>query len=310
MERVICANCGLNNTTIIFKKGIFEKGGPVIKFNNVICNNCGLTYRNPRETVAELNGIYKNIYLEKRHMLKDEKAVEAFISTLDPKNKGEQIYDFLKDFLNQNSEILDVGSGLGLIGGFLYQKFGYKTRGIEPSKLSAKASEKKYGMPVFRGTFDAFLESQSVLKKFDCIILHHVFEHFSEPIKKLKELQSILRERGVLYIEVPNILDFKKPITQFFDFLHLYNYSPRTLSQVLKKGGFKVIRWNREKRFRIQIVAALETNSFSKVFEIYENDNNEAARIMAYCRRQYLKEIFSHAFKTLRLLRDKITIIN
>lgn len=309
MEYISCKICGPSKTTVLFRKGIFEKGGHVIEFNNVICSNCGLVYRNPRETAAELDEIYKNTYLEKRHMMKDEEAVEKFISTLDPKNKGEQIHDFLKGFLDKDSEILDIGSGLGLIGGFLHQKYGYKTKGIEPSELSARVSEKKYGMPVFHGTIDEFLKSQTAPNKFDCIILHHVFEHFADPVQRLKKLRGILSEKGILYIEVPNILDFKKPITQFFDFLHLYNYSPYTLSQILKKGGFKIVNWNREKRFRIQIVAVPESASFSKVSDIYENNGNEPARVRAYCRRQYFKEVISNVVKPLRFIKNKLNLI-
>ena len=303
MEHIVCAICGPSKTAVLARKGIFEKNGPVIKFTNIICRNCGLVYRSPRESADELNEIYKSIYLEKRHSLKDAETAEEFISKLDPKNKGEQIHDFLKDLLDKNSEILDIGSGLGLIGGFLHQKFGYKTKGIEPSELSARVSEKKYGMPVFHGTLDTFLASQAVTNKFDCIILHHVFEHFADPIQRLKELQGILSEKGILYIEVPNILDFKKPITQFFDFLHLYNYSPATLGQVLKAGGYKVIKWNRDKKFRIQVVAAPLSHQDPEIVLHGKEGTERAKYIINYCRKKMLIEFLNRLLNPFRRIK-------
>lgn len=248
--------CGPSKTAVLSRKGIFKKGGPVIRFQNVICKSCGLVYRNPRPGSSELNDLYSKIYLEKRHSLADEEAAFAFLKTVNQKNKGEQVAEFLKGAVDGQSRILDVGSGLGLLGGFLHQKLGADTLGVEPSELSARVSEQVYGIPVFHGTFDAFLKTAAG-RTFDCVLLHHVFEHFGDPLGKLREFGNILSEQGVLYIEVPNVVDFKKPISHFFDSLHLYNYSPATLAGILRLGGFKIIRWNTEKRYRLQILAAL-----------------------------------------------------
>lgn len=290
MENILCVLCGRDNTKVLFRQGIFQKGGPVIKFNNVICKNCGLVYRSPRPNSSELNEIYKKIYLEERETLSDEAAALEFVSRVDQKNKGEQIANFLSNIIKPKSKILDVGSGLGLVGGFLRQNIGVEVIGIEPSELSAKVANKIYGMEVFRGTFDDYLKEKNN-EKFDCIILHHVFEHFGDPLGKLEQLKNLLAPQGVLYIEVPNVTDFKKPISQFFDALHLYNYSPETLEAMLKKGGYKIIRRNQNKKLRIQIVAAPSSRN-GPVIELGEVNSNLARKIIWYCRKKYALERF------------------
>jgi len=289
MEYVTCAMCGPSKTTVLSRKGIFKKGGPVIRFQNVICKSCGLVYRNPRPGTLELDGLYHKIYLEKRHSLADEGAALAFLKTVNQKNKGEQVAEFLQGVLNGESHVLDIGSGLGLLGGFLHQKLGVDVLGVEPSELSARVSEQTYGIPVFRGTFDAFLTKRDG-RVFDCILLHHVFEHFGDPLGKLRECASILSERGVLYIEVPNVLDFKKPISHFFDSLHLYNYSPATLTGILRLGGFKIIRWNTEKRYRLQILAAPFAHP-EPAFAHPEPGEPIARQTIRYCRRKRALEL-------------------
>ena len=272
----------------------------MIRFQNVICKSCGLVYRNPRPGTLELDDLYNKIYLEKRHSLANEEAAFAFLKTVNQKNKGEQVAEFLKGAVDGQTRILDVGSGLGLLGGFLHQKLGADVLGVEPSELSSRVSERVYGIPVFHGTFDAFLAKRGG-RVFDCVILHHVFEHFGDPLPKLRECAELLSERGILYIEVPNVLDFKKPISHFFDSLHLYNYSPATLAGILRLGGFKIIRWNTGKRYRIQILAARFSHP-QQAASLPGASANVADQTIRYCRRKRALEIAQALGAPLRAL--------
>lgn len=300
MEQVSCAICGPSKTATLARKGIFEKNGPVIKFINVICRNCGLVYRNPRQDKKELSNLYKKIYLEKRHSFKDEAEATAFVKSIDQKNKGEQIADFLKEFIKPETRVLDVGSGLGLVSGYLKSKFGVNVLGVEPSELSGEVARKIYGIEIFSGTLDDFIERSNQDQKFDCIILHHVFEHFGDPLRKLEELKALLTPGGILYIEVPNVIDFKKPISQFFDILHLYNYSPFTLGKILKAGGYKVIKWNHDKKFRIQVLAAPFSHSGAEVISHGKEGMESAKYIINYCRKKMLIEFLNRLLNPFR----------
>lgn len=304
MENVSCALCGRDETTTLARKGIFKKNGPVIKFINVICKNCGLVYRNPRQDKNELSELYKKIYLEKRHSFADEAGASAFVKNLDQKNKGEQIADFLIDFLKPKTRILDVGSGLGLVSGYLKNKFGLSVLGIEPSELSGEIARKIYGIEVFSGTLDDYMQKRKEDQKFDCIILHHVFEHFGEPLAKLEELKSLLAPEGVLYIEVPNVIDFKKPISQFFDLLHLYNYSPATLWKMLKAGGYKIIKWNRDKKFRLQVMAAPLTHQSREILLSEKEGSESLKHTFSYCRKKRLRECLNFLLDPFRRIKQ------
>ena len=254
MQNNFCIICGKSNVKVVGKKGILHKLGEPMNITNVICLNCGLVFLNPRPSPSEYDNLYKK-YGEIRHSLKDKEAIISFIKFAEKKKKGSDVLEFIKKICHPGSHILDIGCGLGTIIHLLKENLGYTVFGIEPDRFLAQIVSAHYGFPVFGGTLEEFLE-QPINKKFDFIILHHVFEHFVDPLNKLKELESLLSSRGVIYIEVPNIVDFKKPADRFFDILHPYSYSPATLNKVLNLGGFKIIAWNEAKKKRIQILAA------------------------------------------------------
>lgn len=79
------------------------------------------------------------------------------------------------------------------------------------------------------------LYSQDILKinkKFDLIILNHVFEHLVNPILYLKKIKQLLKKNGLIVLQMPNI---SKNFTDIFTFDHVCYYNEYTLQNLLNK---------------------------------------------------------------------------
>jgi 2-polyprenyl-3-methyl-5-hydroxy-6-metoxy-1,4-benzoquinol methylase len=255
---MVCPLCGGIKHKIVSTRGIIQKAGEEVLVTNVLCARCGLVFINPRPEKQEYKSLYQD-YGERRHSLNTKEAIIAYINTASGGLKGERVTGFLKTYVHRGGAALDVGVGAGTIAVALKDKLGLEVQGIEPGVLLGQTVSEYCRLPVFIGLLEDYAQKFSE-KKFDLIVLHHVFEHFTLPIETMKLLRQLLRPNGIVYIEVPNVLDFKKPVNQFFDLLHPFSYSPATLKRMLILGGFKIIDWNKNKHWRIQIVAAPESD--------------------------------------------------
>lgn len=139
--------------------------------------------------------------------------------------------------IKRNMRILDVGCGAGFLLRFLH-KTGFKNcLGIDPylekdinclDGLSLKKKE----------TFD-------LNEKFDIIMFHHVFEHFSNPEEVLSHVSTLLAKGGTCLIRVPNIdsysfLRYKENWFSIHAPFHLFLPSRVGMEQIAKNAGLVV----------------------------------------------------------------------
>ncbi len=276
MKNIICPICGGIKYKIVATRGIIHKAGNTMPATNVLCVRCGLVFMNPRPDEAEYKSLYKE-YGERRHSLNTKEEIISCIIISAKGSKGEQVAGFLKPYVAKGGTALDIGVGAGTIAMALKERLGLVVEGIEPGVLLGQTVSEYCQLPVFIGMLEEYARQFSE-KKFDLIVLHHVFEHFASPIETMVILRRLLCPNGIVYIEVPNVLEFKKPIHQFFDLLHPFSYSPTTLNRMLSLGGFKIISWNKNKRWRIQIVAALQDDARPAVVDVALDDYYAAWR--------------------------------
>ncbi|MBU1179640.1 class I SAM-dependent methyltransferase [Patescibacteria group bacterium] len=257
-----CILCGKNKFATVNKKGILKKGGPVLKFNNIICKNCGLVFMCPQPKEDDYREIYKK-YEKSRYAHENEDKTRMTAQNDVGREKAKEIHNFLKEYLNSESKILDIGCGFGQISNHFKNTFKYNISAIEPSAVLSKIVREKFGVNVFCGSFDDFYEENT--EKFNLLVMQHVFEHFIDPIKKLSQFKNLFLPNGVVYIEIPDVASFKKPVNQFFDYMHPFSYSPKTFKELVYKNGYKIIKVNKEKKYRLQAVIALKSSSYQDV---------------------------------------------
>jgi SAM-dependent methyltransferase len=143
----------------------------------------------------------------------------------------------------QAGNALEIGCGNGAYLSYL-KYHGWNVQGIDLSPHAAAAAKQRFDIEVFVGTLDrAPLKSGS----FDYVHLSHVLEHFFDPIDSLRNIFTLLRPGGRIYIEVPNAASFGAKLNGEFWYgwdapRHLFTFTPETLKASLAFTGFEVTK--------------------------------------------------------------------
>jgi SAM-dependent methyltransferase len=244
MEHVSCHLCGLDDTQVLFQKrdklGITDD-----EFQVVECRGCGLLYVNPRPTEAEIGKFYPETYSWKE-TLEAGSFLTKWVRRLE---KGYR-YHLLKDEVSKvvkftgrsAGKVLDIGCGTGDRLDVFRSK-GFETYGVETSD-SADYAREHLSLNVLKGDlFSAQLQDRF----FDIVTLYNVLEHTHHPTRVCDEIHRILKDDGLLVIQVPNKNSlqyrlFKKKWAAFDVPRDLYYFGVEVLRSLLGKVGFTLTK--------------------------------------------------------------------
>lgn len=200
----------------------------------VVCRNCGLIQSNPRMTEKEYKEFYESdVY----RLICSPSDIEEYIKNKynDPdsySNDSKNIFERIGKFkpVDSSSNILEFGA----CGGYNLKSFnesGARVTGIDYSKKSVEAG-KKYSVNMIQGGLEK-IEGQ-----YDVILLCHVLEHLLNPIAALKTIKEHLSKDGLLYISVPNMMNFG--MGQIVN-AHTYYFIPDNFEYYVECAGLKII---------------------------------------------------------------------
>jgi SAM-dependent methyltransferase len=256
----ICSLCGHTQFDLLFDKG----------FTVLLCRYCALVF------VADIDKDYRKYYTEEytyklsngSHFVEDKKRDQCLFKWI-AKNLPS----------TEDLSLLEIGSGPG----FLLKRFkdyGIKVFGLEPGKKAAAFAKRLVGS----GNIACCMleDIDDTQTKYDIIILVQTFEHFSDPLKSLLAIRSLLAADGLLFIEVPNyyapygFYRFKTKGANCPSPNHLFVYTPKTLSAFLGRAGFSVYRISYAFS-NIRIIARLDSHGEPAKCESYR-------RVMVYFR--------------------------
>lgn len=242
-KNVICNVCGADDYSEVFPAGKAQKHR-VVK-----CNVCGLMYANPQtDNVTGVEEVYNKLS-GGTHEAAFEEALKDFTPEKHQYMRKQFLqlkdYNRIIDFVDKPNKglFIEIGSYAGI---FLNEakKKGWKVLGIEPLLLPAYYSE-KIGVPVLREYFDdnTKIDDNSV----DVVVATHVIEHVPDPSAFVAKARQVLTKGGKLILETPTYDSF------FFRLLkhrersvrcggHIYFFTKDSLSKLVEKEGFKVIK--------------------------------------------------------------------
>ena len=154
-------------------------------------------------------------------------------------------------YCNKNASLLDVGCGEGFVLQWFHQQ-GYSVRGLDFSDVGVLAMNPDVAPLVETG--DVFEALQNLIRskqQFDIIWLQNVLEHVLEPVELLRSLRSLVPEKGVMLITVPNdgtelqeSLFKQGAISRRFWIAppdHLSYFNVDTLGQVIQATGWQCL---------------------------------------------------------------------
>ena len=229
-EKVNCLLCDGDATDTLVADG---SPGRIVR-----CKNDGLVYVSPRPTDSHIRAFH--------HQFVRQDNLDLFDSyrrrTL---RKEAHIIQRLK----RPGTLLDIGCATGT---FLEQFTAppWRLHGVEPSPVGAELARTRAGADVFCG-----LSREAVYpsKYFDVVTVLDAFFCFSTPRRELAEIRRILKDDGLLAIEIPGFRYRKFRDRGLICYLadgrwsrisprnsDLYYFSPATFKTLLDNAGFRI----------------------------------------------------------------------
>jgi SAM-dependent methyltransferase len=204
------------------------------------CLSCGFKFTSPR---PDMDSIGK--YYESQDYISHSNTKVGFINKLYHIIRSRSINKktrFIENFKLTKKNILDIGCGTGSFLGAMKAK-GWNVLGVEPNSKARKSAIDDFGIKVVEK-----LEQNTMLShSFSVITMWHVLEHVHSLKDKLREIQTLLEENGIVVIAVPNYTSwdakhYNEKWAAYDVPRHLYHFSPISIKSFFSEYGLQHIQ--------------------------------------------------------------------
>ena len=254
-----CELCGSTQQRVYLEKIYHYQGQD---YSLVQCERCGLVFVNPMPDLETIRSFYNERYFQSDFAcgMFEGSYLETQASRIE---EYREMLGMIHHF-KPKGRLLEVGCAAG---SFLFyaRRAGYQVEGVDISRWAVEKARLQFGLEVHQGRLmEVGLDSDS----YDVIFLSDLLEHEPEPTKFLQEVRRLLKPDGICVIKVPTYVN-----SFYYRFLrrlpwswtlgkldprllqalkvwnkgpkfppyHLYEYSPRTLAELMEKCGLRII---------------------------------------------------------------------
>ena len=245
-----CECCLSDELELAYENSFFNL--PILK-----CKTCLLHFIWDKDSSLDLDKYYNETYWKvfrnlKNEDINDEKTDNTYLVKKLPKTI-QKLVDFigvrkslsysqlkyLKPYIRNKKKLFELGSGEGFILEF-FEKEGLEVFGLEPSKINLKIINKKLNHSKVQTGSSKDLKN--IQDTFDIIVLSHVLEHLKSCRDVFIELKRILSKNGILFIDVPNCINYQELQNSINTQPHTFHFSKKSLNELANSCGFKVIK--------------------------------------------------------------------
>ncbi len=231
-EDIGCYNCGSIDCVSEFA---------INRFRHVRCARCGMVYVTPRLRENILHDSYNEEDYNTSYKFK-------LIPALDYRREviGKRKYKQVSSYFEKPGSILDIGCGLGELLS-IFAENGWSCLGVEFNEFAANFAREKFGLNILQKSIFDFEPGE---RRFDCIMLWGVLEHFTQPVKVLEKVHQLLQDGGLLVLEVPSgdslLVRYYEKFGGYIDRIiegdrHIMLFSVRSLREMTERAGFKPV---------------------------------------------------------------------
>jgi SAM-dependent methyltransferase len=241
LEHVPCRLCGADSYDVVYEAQYDREKfvDPVEKFRAsgdellvdrlVRCRSCGLRYVNPRLR----SDLIVSGYCEGED--------HTYLSQLGARERTfARSLDKIEHAAGGRGRLLDIGTAAGAFVAAARDR-GWDAEGCEPNRWMAEWGSRHYGIRIRQG---GVLEQDYEEGSFDVITLWDVIEHTPDPSAVLERCHALLKPRGVLVVNYPDIGSWIARLLGrrwlFLSSVHLYYFDRRTIRLMLEKTGYNV----------------------------------------------------------------------
>ena len=232
-----CPICGTTRVQVLHHQVfVLPVGHPLGDgYDVVVCAGCRFVYADT--TVSQED--YDRFYTSYSHYADVSTSTGGCGNASDAarlKETARSIHDAVED---TTAEILDLGCAAG---GLLHelQELGHvNLTGLDPSRDCASYAHSQFGLKVLVGS----LFSPPAMGEFDCVILSHVLEHVQDLRQAFSVIAGLVREGGLLYLEVPDAArysDFVVAPFQDFSTEHINHFASQSIDALAGMFGFSL----------------------------------------------------------------------
>jgi len=223
--RPACPLCKSSGVSLAYQKesfGVFR------------CPYCTLVFEWPQLSEQAVQKLYGNSYYESWGIEQDPSVREMKKRTFELKLRAiEKVVS--------PGRILDIGCATGFFLEAAAER-GWQAYGVEVNPYAVEQARKQFGDRVIEGTIGS---KQLDGLSFDAIAMSDVLEHVYDPLEALCRANELLRDGGLVAITTPNIAGLAALIFRsrwpHLKAEHQFYFSPRTLSDLLIRAGFRVL---------------------------------------------------------------------
>lgn len=265
-EEVPCPLCESSD------RELYEKYGDEHQYSYMRCTHCEFIYQSPRFK-------YDELFLKWAYGAYGE-AFERDAAAGYPSQEENAYFAFKKRILDRLCptrpyRLLDVGAACGQFLSFCHGK-GCEATGLETSAQQVAIARRHLPFEMIEGTTADIQDRKGY---FDIVHIAHTLEHVPDPRQVLREIETITKPGGLVFVEVPNVRGltnyrnhflatrgWKKNTWKKGDFPeHLVEFTPATLKQTIELMGWESVY------FQVHSKKAVEKRPLIAPFDLLFN---------------------------------------
>jgi len=148
------------------------------------------------------------------------------------------IFRYLKPLkTTPSSRILDIGCGRGKLICEMFNLGFENVQGVD--KFVTAEYDYDYGVKVLKKDL-----SELENKRYNLLMMHHVFEHMDEPLEELKKCFELLKSKGYLIIRIPVVGRawdiYGKDWIQLDAPRHFFIHTEKSMTLLAERAGFEI----------------------------------------------------------------------
>jgi 2-polyprenyl-3-methyl-5-hydroxy-6-metoxy-1,4-benzoquinol methylase len=174
---------------------------------------------------------------------------DRYVQQIPYKKKNfELLFTKISPYLNNEQEVLEIGSYYGILGSIIKPHV-KKYTGLELSKHAAEYSQNNFNLNIANEHLDEFLNKKNL---FDVIIMCDVIEHLDNPFEIIKKIEQNLKPNGIFIFSTMNMDSFLPKIMRgkYFWIMpqHKFYFTNSTLRYFLKKNNMNIFKIKNDAR--------------------------------------------------------------
>ncbi len=226
--------CGDGDTTLV---ATTDRHG--IPSPTLLCRRCGTLFVSPRPDEAALKRFYNEDYFD---LYASKSAIDEGALFDIQRRQGGDVASFVEGAgVPAPGVVYDIGCGTGGMLSVFADKGAAIAGADYAENLVAYGNGRLGAESLVMGGIEALIGRPPA----DLLIASHLVEHLSDPVGWATSLRDVVSEGGHVYILTPGLrtgVTMMEGVNAQFLNMHLYYFTLGTLSMVMGRAGFSLVK--------------------------------------------------------------------